>query len=118
MAATGEVAVRGVIFLVEAVALPEDSAVLAEEVSAAAVPVVPGNEPTRHKKNSCKEFFLCLVGNVILNQDWLSSTDGVAMSLSTRILPQYSQTIIFLREAISSWRCGGILLKHPPHASR
>jgi len=29
---------------------------------------------------------------------------------STRILPQYSQTMIFLRDAISSCRCGGILL--------
>ena len=34
------------------------------------------------------------------------------------IRPQYSQTMIFLRERISSCLWGGILLKQPPQASR
>ena len=41
-----------------------------------------------------------------------------AISESTRILPQYSQTIIFFLERISNCLCGGILLKHPPQAPR
>jgi len=39
-------------------------------------------------------------------------------SASTRIRPQCSQTIIFLCVRMSNWRCGGILLKQPPQASR
>ena len=41
-----------------------------------------------------------------------------ANSGSIMIRPQYSQTITFLRERISSCLWGGILLKQPPHASR
>ncbi len=41
-----------------------------------------------------------------------------ASSWSTNIRPQYSHTITFLRKRISNWRCAGILLKHPPQASR
>ena len=36
---------------------------------------------------------------------------------SIRILPQFSHTIIFLESEISTWICGGIWLKHPPHES-
>jgi hypothetical protein len=39
-------------------------------------------------------------------------------SSSTRILPQFSQTMIFFRWRTSLWRCGGIALKQPPQASR
>ena len=35
----------------------------------------------------------------------------------TRILPQCSQMIIFLLEAMSISLCGAIVLKHPPHES-
>ena len=41
-----------------------------------------------------------------------------ANSGSIIIRPQYSQTITFLRERISSCLWGGILLKQPPQASR
>ena len=38
------------------------------------------------------------------------------ISWSTMIRPQFSQTMIFLRWRISSWRCGGTLLKQPLQA--
>lgn len=41
-----------------------------------------------------------------------------ANSGSIMIRPQYSQTMIFLRERISNCLWGGILLKQPPQASR
>ena len=41
-----------------------------------------------------------------------------ASSGSIMIRPQFSQTIIFFLIRISIWRCGGILLKQPEHASR
>src|SRR4051794_23707582 len=39
-------------------------------------------------------------------------------SLSTRIRPQFSQMMIFLRCLISLCFCGGMALKQPPQASR
>ena len=52
------------------------------------------------------------------NSVFYSSSLALRMFWSTKIRPQYSQTMIFFREAISIWRCGGILLKQPPQASR
>src|SRR5699024_8466804 len=43
---------------------------------------------------------------------------SVSSSSETRMRPQYSQTMIFLFCLISNCRCGGMRLKHPPHASR
>ena len=48
----------------------------------------------------------------------LTSALTPASSGSMRIRPQYSHTITFLRIRTSNWRCGGILAKQPPHASR
>lgn len=53
-----------------------------------------------------------------LSSRFLASTFTPASSGSTRIRPQYSHTMIFLRVRISSWRWGGTLLKQPPQASR
>ena len=48
---------------------------------------------------------------------WSIFSDWSAISLSTKIRPQNSQTIIFLWMRMSNWRWGEILLKQPPQAS-
>ena len=55
---------------------------------------------------------------ISLRSNTIYTATSLVISSSTSILPQYSQTMIFFLDLISNCLCGGILLKHPPQASR